>query len=158
MTRKQTDRGKASSTYIIGVSPFVERPNEAETAGTTCSILSGQVTDKQDGTPLPGVTVLLEGTRHGVSTDHEGHFSLPITDTERHYRLLFRSVGYNEVARIQPTDEQALEIQRTASPVGVVHVVVMGVLEARAPMYTPRGMWQRLRGLPRRVAHAFQRQ
>ncbi|MFB9053856.1 carboxypeptidase-like regulatory domain-containing protein [Formosa undariae] len=43
-------------------------------------IVSGVVTDGT--TPLPGVNILLKGTRYGVLTDFDGKFSIPINATE----------------------------------------------------------------------------
>jgi len=43
--------------------------------------LTGQVTD-QSNTPLPGVTVLVKGTKLGTSTDPEGNFKLSLPQQE----------------------------------------------------------------------------
>ena len=40
-------------------------------------LMKGQVVDK-GGAPLPGVTVLIEGTTVGCATDVDGKFSLPL--------------------------------------------------------------------------------
>ena len=37
--------------------------------------ISGTVTD-ENGVPLPGATVLVEGTQNGVSTDFDGNYSI----------------------------------------------------------------------------------
>ncbi|MDZ7268977.1 MAG: TonB-dependent receptor [candidate division KSB1 bacterium] len=42
-------------------------------AGTTGKI-AGKVTDRKSGEPLPGVTIVVAGTRLGTVTDHEGKF------------------------------------------------------------------------------------
>ena len=38
--------------------------------------VSGTVTDAADGSPLPGVTVVVKGTNVGTSTDVKGHYVL----------------------------------------------------------------------------------
>ena len=38
--------------------------------------ITGTVTAKEDGLPLPGVTVKIKGTDQGVSTDANGKFSI----------------------------------------------------------------------------------
>lgn len=40
--------------------------------------VSGQVTSAEDGEPLPGVNVVLEGTITGTATDADGRYSLPV--------------------------------------------------------------------------------
>ena len=58
----------------------------------------GSVTDEKKQ-PLPGVTILIEGTSVGTSTDNEGRFKLylPSTITKGHLRFSF--VGYKTQRR-----------------------------------------------------------
>ena len=53
--------------------------------------VSGNVTDSSDGAPIPYVSVHLEGTTIGVSTDSEGHYSLSVPYDGI---LVFSSIGY----------------------------------------------------------------
>jgi|GEM_PF-283070 len=53
--------------------------------------VSGIVTD-ENGIPLPGATVLISGTKRGVSTDFDGFYSLMVNPGET---LEFRYVGYS---------------------------------------------------------------
>jgi len=55
--------------------------------------LTGRVTDAATGTPIPGATVLLEGTTIGQATDAEGRF-LIIGIPPGAYNVRFSSVGY----------------------------------------------------------------
>ena len=41
--------------------------------------VSGSITDAADGTPLPGVNVILQGTNTGVSSDFDGNYTIDIT-------------------------------------------------------------------------------
>lgn len=52
--------------------------------------VTGQVTDAS-GEPLPGVTIVIEGTTKGAITDTEGNFSLNDVPSKAH--LLFSFVG-----------------------------------------------------------------
>ena len=54
--------------------------------------VSGTVIDSADGTPLPGVTVIVRGTDFGTATNPNGEYSLRLP-TGR-YRLRFSSVGF----------------------------------------------------------------
>ncbi|MDO6391212.1 carboxypeptidase-like regulatory domain-containing protein [Pontibacter sp. BT731] len=53
--------------------------------------VQGKVVD-QDGTPLPGVSVVVKGTTHGVATDTQGNFVLTLPDEKA--TLAFRFIGY----------------------------------------------------------------
>ncbi|MDB9787617.1 SusC/RagA family TonB-linked outer membrane protein [Flavobacteriaceae bacterium] len=53
--------------------------------------ISGTVTD-DNGVPLPGATVLVEGTQNGVSTDFDGNYSISASNGDT---LVFSFVGYS---------------------------------------------------------------
>jgi TonB-linked SusC/RagA family outer membrane protein len=53
--------------------------------------ISGTVTD-ENGVPLPGATVLVEGTQNGVSTDFDGNYSISASSGDS---LVFSFVGYS---------------------------------------------------------------
>ncbi|MCZ6898633.1 MAG: carboxypeptidase-like regulatory domain-containing protein, partial [Bacteroidetes bacterium] len=53
--------------------------------------VSGVVTDNADGSPLPGVSVILKGSTTGTITDVDGAFSLNANTTDV---LVFSYVGY----------------------------------------------------------------
>src|SRR3954470_24328199 len=38
--------------------------------------VNGSVVSKSDNKPLPGVTILVEGSSKGTKTDNDGHFTL----------------------------------------------------------------------------------
>jgi hypothetical protein len=63
-------------------------PVNAQTWGT----VSGTVTDSVQGAPLPGVTVLVEGTDFGTATSADGRYRLELP-TGR-YTLRFSAVGF----------------------------------------------------------------
>ena len=42
--------------------------------------VTGTVTDAKDGSPLPGVSVVLSGTTRGTITDVEGKYQIQVTD------------------------------------------------------------------------------
>src|SRR6478672_2937590 len=56
------------------------------------STLSGTVTDKASGQPLPGVNVVVEGSNNGVSTDFDGNYQL--TNLKVGETVVFSYVGY----------------------------------------------------------------
>ncbi len=58
--------------------------------------ISGQVTDAEDGAPLIGANVMVEGTSIGTSTDHDGRYTLLNIPPGRH-QLRFLYMGYRQV-------------------------------------------------------------
>ncbi len=57
--------------------------------------ITGTVTDQQDGSPLPGVNILIQGTVTGTTTDVQGDYTIRVPDEEA--VLIFTYVGYNTV-------------------------------------------------------------
>ena len=49
-------------------------------ANVMAQTVSGKVTAGSDGSPLPGVSILVKGTSTGTSTGADGNFSLNLTD------------------------------------------------------------------------------
>jgi len=62
---------------------------------TINSTLSGQVLDEKTKEPIPGVSLYIKGTTHGVITDVEGHFYFQ-TGQKFPYTLIVSFVGYQK--------------------------------------------------------------
>ncbi|MEN7546894.1 SusC/RagA family TonB-linked outer membrane protein [Rapidithrix thailandica] len=56
------------------------------------TVVSGQVTSAEDGIPLPGVSVMLEGTSSGTISDPDGKYKITVPDDAQ--RLSFSFVGF----------------------------------------------------------------
>ena len=54
--------------------------------------VEGTVTDSTEGTPIPGVTVVVNGTNFGTATNPDGAYALRVP--EGRYALRFSAVGY----------------------------------------------------------------
>ncbi|SHI41532.1 CarboxypepD_reg-like domain-containing protein [Hymenobacter daecheongensis DSM 21074] len=117
------------------------------------SQLSGQVTDEK-GQPLPGVTVLLQGTQNGISSDADGRFTLTVARAERAIPIGFHSIGYVTSFIPQPADGQPLRVVLREDMRDLGGVIVVGG-PAYGPIYTPRGIWSRLRSIPYRIGGLF---
>ncbi len=59
--------------------------------------LRGNVSDSRTGDPLPGVSVLIDGTNRGASTDVQGNYSIEMQ--EGTYNVKYSFVGYNNETR-----------------------------------------------------------
>ena len=57
--------------------------------------VSGTVTDSSDGTPLPGVSILIKGTSTGTATDVDGKYSLNVPGAQT--VLVFSFLGFEAV-------------------------------------------------------------
>ncbi len=53
--------------------------------------VSGTITDAEDGSPLPGVSIILKGTTNGTITDANGSFSISASSSDI---LVFSYIGY----------------------------------------------------------------
>lgn len=54
-------------------------------------VVSGKVIDASENEPLPGVTVLVEGTSNGTITDSDGNYKIEVSGNQK---LFFSFVGY----------------------------------------------------------------
>src|SRR5690606_22629483 len=85
--------------------------------------ISGTVTSQEDGSPLPGVNVLLQGTSLGSITDVNGRYSIAIP--QQGGVLVFSFVGFITQAReIGPGD--VLDVQLEVDARQLEEVVITG--------------------------------
>ena len=96
--------------------------------------LTGQVTD-QSNTPLPGVTVLVKGTKLGTSTDPEGNFKLSLPQQENTI-LIFSFIGMEsqEVPVGDPKKPIKVILKETAE--NMKEVVVNGIFTRKKESFT----------------------
>lgn len=83
--------------------------------------VSGIVTDNQ-GEPIPGATVVIEGSTTGTVTDIDGKFSLDVPEGKV---LLISFIGY-ETQRINPGNQTNLSITLVEDATSLDEVVVVG--------------------------------
>lgn len=55
-------------------------------------IISGTVSEKVSGSPIPGVNITEKGTQNGISTDFDGNYTLKVKNTKA--VLVFSYLGY----------------------------------------------------------------
>ena len=85
--------------------------------------IKGTVTDATDGSPFPGVNVVVNGTTNGTVTDVDGKFTVvvPAGSTE----LLFSMVGYLP-RTIKLSGSESYSVALSAAPLELDEVVVVG--------------------------------
>src|SRR6185312_8289746 len=81
--------------------------------------VTGTVTAKEDGLPLPGVTVKVKGTTQGTQTNTAGKYSLSVPSGAT---LVFSFIGYDNY-QVTPTGTTA-NVQLTLASTQIGEVVV----------------------------------
>ena len=85
--------------------------------------VTGTVTAKEDGLPLPGVSVSIKGTTNGTQTDVNGKYTLTVPDGAT---LSFSFLGY--ATQSQPANTSTLNVIMVATAQQLGEVVVTGAL------------------------------
>mgnify|MGYP002998812839 FL=1 len=85
--------------------------------------VTGRVVDEK-GNPIPGATVLIQGTSQGVATDVEGRYTINVRPTDA-LRVSF--VGYKtEVVELKGKTKINIRLNPTAENIEEVTVVAFG--------------------------------
>jgi TonB-linked SusC/RagA family outer membrane protein len=85
------------------------------------STISGKVTDENHN-PLVGVSVYINGSLNGVSTDTDGNYSISVKKGEV---LVFSCLGYIE-QRFTVSTQSQLDVTLKAQAIGLDEIVVVG--------------------------------
>ncbi len=85
--------------------------------------ITGTVTSADDGSPLPGVSVVVKGTNVGTITDVDGKYSLNVPANAK--TLVFSFVGY-ETKEVPIDGKTIINVQLKKKAVQVQKVIVMG--------------------------------
>ncbi|TCS89930.1 TonB-linked SusC/RagA family outer membrane protein [Anseongella ginsenosidimutans] len=84
--------------------------------------VSGKVTAAADGSPMPGVSVLLKGTINGISTDLEGNYTISAAPNDV---LVFSFLGY-ESQEVIVGSQRTIDVSLTEDVANLDEVVVVG--------------------------------
>ena len=85
--------------------------------------LEGTVVDANDGSPLIGASVLVKGTKTGVITDMDGHFTLSVSG--KSFTIEVSYVGY-KTQEVYVTDQAFVNVQLAPDDEMLSEVVVVG--------------------------------
>lgn len=118
--------------YIVIV-PQKEEKENFTSQTVKEKIIKGVVKD-EEGSLLPGVTVLIKGTTIGTATDVNGAFSLNIPDM-KDIVLLFSFVGM-ETKEVTLGDKTELNVVMELAEEHLDEVVVTGIFERKAESFT----------------------
>ncbi|WP_211267543.1 SusC/RagA family TonB-linked outer membrane protein [Pseudotamlana agarivorans] len=87
-------------------------------------IITGYVSDDL-GMPLPGVGVVLKGTRNGVVTDFDGKFSIKVSNVNESSTLVFSYMGFKDVEE-SIFNKTYIEVKMIPNLDNLEEVVVIG--------------------------------
>ncbi len=85
--------------------------------------VAGKVTSTEDGTPLPGVNVIMKGTTSGTSTDADGNFSVNVPSSGG--ALIFSFIGL-ESKEVEIGDRTVINVSLALDITQLSEVVVVG--------------------------------
>lgn len=99
-------------------------------------VLKGKVIDSSDGYPLIGVSVLVQGTKYGTSTDVEGNYEIRVPDSR--CEVTFSYVGYEDEVKLYTTRNASSfsRIVMYMNSTELDDVVVTGVYERKKESFT----------------------
>jgi outer membrane receptor protein involved in Fe transport len=95
---------------------------------STTGKISGKVTDKETGTPLPGVNIIIEKTSIGTASDFDGNYSL-LNISPGSYNLRFSMMGYADVfvknAKVEIDLTTNIDVQLSISSISSEEVIIV---------------------------------
>lgn len=115
-----------NKTIVIKKARFVDAAIDKDESTVTAPppvVIKGRITN-HNGEPLPGVSVIVSGTKNGTVTDRDGRFSLNV-NTEGKVSLEISSVGYT-TQTIQTDGRSDVNIILSESVSDLSDVVVVG--------------------------------
>jgi TonB-dependent starch-binding outer membrane protein SusC len=92
-------------------------------------VVSGKVTDSKDGSPIPGVSILVKGTSAGTVTDINGHYKLSVPSSSK--TLVISYIGYDKKEVDVTGPSLNITLNASATALNEVTVVSIGYGSAR---------------------------
>ncbi|UII32706.1 SusC/RagA family TonB-linked outer membrane protein [Fulvivirga ulvae] len=83
-------------------------------------VVSGKVIDASENEPLPGVTVLVEGTSNGTITDSDGNYKIEVKENQS---IFFSFVGY-ESQTIPVSNQSVIDVALMPDITQLTEVVI----------------------------------
>lgn len=105
----------------LGVSPAIQAQTDPPAAQPQTDRIEGQVLD-DDGSPLPGISVVIKGRTRGTTTNDQGKFSLQATPADA---LVFSGVGFDS-QEIRVGNQRQLNVVLQGNTVTLEGTVVVG--------------------------------
>lgn len=84
-------------------------------------VITGKITDKEEGTPLVGVTIMVAGTQIGTYSKADGTYTLVVPEKEN--RLLFSYTGYKS-QELEINGKTEVDVEMSAASILTDDVIV----------------------------------
>lgn len=101
---------------------IVPRSMKSEISQQDGTKVTGTVTD-ENGTPMPGVNIMIEGTSEGTVTNANGEFSLKVPDSDA--SLVFTYIGFEKKV-IDISGQEKINVQMAPDVSELDEIVVVG--------------------------------
>jgi TonB-linked SusC/RagA family outer membrane protein len=85
--------------------------------------VSGKVTSQEDGSGIPGVNIVVQGTTKGTTTDVDGNYTIQLTASEN--TLVFTFVGF-QASTIQVEGRSTIDVTLVPDVSTLDEIVVVG--------------------------------
>ena len=105
----------------ISVIPASNQTQELITKEIQFATIKGKVTD-ETGAPIPGVTILLQGSTSGTVTDIDGNYTIEAAEGQV---LVFSFIGYQTLNRVVGTSS-ILDVRMSVEENNLQEFIVMG--------------------------------
>ncbi|MBX2956109.1 MAG: TonB family protein [Cyclobacteriaceae bacterium] len=112
----------------------VSRATGAPSPSYASNVIRGRVTSKEDGSPLPGVNVVLKGTNRGTVTDIDGNYQ--IESTVSNPTLAYSFIGLQST-EVNAADRNEVDVSMSIDATQLSEVVVTGYGISNSVPYTP---------------------
>ncbi|WBO84227.1 carboxypeptidase-like regulatory domain-containing protein [Hymenobacter yonginensis] len=126
---------------------LIRHPQHQVLTDSMSQVVRGRVTDASTGDGLPGVTILIQGTRIGTSTNVDGTFELRLAHSyvlTPSTTLSISCIGYqNQDIRWDVLQQLTVPIELKMSTQALGEVVVTRSYYAKP--WHPRSLWNRVR-------------
>lgn len=96
-------------------------------------LITGAVTGADEGTPLPGVSVVVQGTTIGTVTDFEGNYSITVPESSN--ILIFSFVGMR-TSEVAVDGRTVIDVVLETDAVGIDEVMVVAYGTAKKASFT----------------------
>jgi hypothetical protein len=109
--------------------------------------ITGNVKD-QDGVEMPGVNVIVKGTKLSTVSDGDGKFLLRIMKPKYNATLIFSFIGMinKEISVLANSSHKALDVKLEYDQAALSELIIVGGA-CSVKRFTPRWFWWKIRGV-----------
>lgn len=87
------------------------------------TVINGKVTSSDDGQPLPGATIQVQGTTKGTTTDADGNYTITVNPEDS--VLLFSFVGFLD-EKVPVGNQSIIDVSMVSDVMALDEIIVVG--------------------------------